>query len=120
MQLRTVGGTAQEHGLAADPRHHNRFARLNDLAGDAFPKSITDTLAGAHGAGRRFELHITAVLVQQDDGAADRPMMPAEDFEHALECFVQVKRRGQRLTCFKQGRELADFARMRGVWFRPV
>jgi hypothetical protein len=103
--------------LATDAGHDDRLAGLDDFAGNPLAEPIANLTARRNRSGRRFELHVAGLLVEQHDGAAHGPVMPAEDFEHALQRGAQIERRGKRLTRFEKRRQLANFAR---VFFRRL
>jgi hypothetical protein len=94
-QLGPLGGAMQKARLAADARHDDRFAGLDDFAGNALPEPIAHLTARRDRAGRRLELHVAGLVVQQHDRAAHGAVMPAENFEHALQRGAQIERRGR-------------------------
>jgi hypothetical protein len=108
-QLRPPRGAVQERRLAADPRHDDRLAALDDLAGDPLadavahqPRAVADAVGG-------FDAQV-AVLFQNRDDAANGAVMAREDFEDAVQRHLEVEGAGQRLADFEQRRQPARFA----------
>ena len=108
-QLGPLRRPVQEHRLAADLRHDDRLAALDDAPGDAFAELVADAIAGAVEAVRGFDLQMAGVFVEHDDGASDGAVMAAEDFENAMKAGLEVDRACQRLARIEQGGQAPDF-----------
>ena len=109
-QLGPLRRAVQEHRLAADLRHDDRLAALDDASGDAFAELVADAIAGAVEPVGGLDLELAGVFVEHDDGAADGAVMAAEDFEDAMEPGLEIDRAGQRLARIEQGGQAPDFA----------
>jgi hypothetical protein len=110
-QLAALGCAVQEHRLPADLRNDDGLAALDDSPGDALAELVADAVAGAIEAVGGLDLELARVVVEHDDGAADRPVMSAEYFENPVQPGFQVERAGERLAGLEQGGQAPDFAR---------
>src|SRR5262249_19018042 len=100
----------QERRLAADPRHDDRLAALDDPAGDPLAELITDArrVAEAVGSGHAQ----LAVGMPQRDDAAHRAGVAGEHFQDAMERHLQVQRPRHRLTDLEERGQTPHFARV--------
>ena len=107
---RALRRAVQKHRLAADLRHDDRLAALDDAAGDAFAELIADAIAGAVEAVGGLDLQLARVFVEHDDGAADGAVMAAEDLQDAVKPGFEIERARQGLARIEQGGQAPDFA----------
>src|SRR6185436_7786492 len=103
-QLGTARGTVEERRLAADARHHDRLAALNDAAGNPFAHAIGDRMRRVADAVGGLDAH-RAVLLQHRDDAALGAVMTGEDLEDAVERRLEVERARERLAHFEERRQ---------------
>ena len=89
-QLRPLRRAVQERRLAADARHDDRLAALDDRAGDALADPVADRRDGVVEAVGRLDPQL-AVLVQQRDDAAHGAVVAGEDLEHAVQRRLEVR-----------------------------
>src|SRR6185503_13164487 len=96
-ELGTPRRAVQHRRFAADLRHDDRLAALDDTSGDPFAELIADRPRPLGDAVGGLDADVAA-LVDERDQAADGAVLAREDLEDAVQRRLQVERARQRLA----------------------